>query len=513
MRFPHVLRRFRLTSLLLVGAVVATTLGVGGTAPVVEEASAAGLGKPNIVLFLLDDATVQDMKYMPKTRRLLGGAGMTFTNMINQNPLCCPARAQILTAQLDHNNGVLTNQGHYGGEPAMKSPNNTLGAWMKAAGYHNAVYGKHLNRYVRSRDGVPPGWDTWDVTIDGGLNYWHFTTSTECPRGLVEAACIRETSAKKRYTTHVMRDKIVAQIDEWSGDDQPFFVYANWVAPHKDQKGTAGEGLRGVPKPEPKYANLYAGERNYAERKSSFNEADMSDKTADMLRWEKKPRAMLGEHFLGRIRSLASADDAVEATVAKLKQTGEFDNTIFLFSSDNGFMNGEHRLTYKKWAFWEALRVPLIMTGPGVPRGTRTNRWVTMVDLSATILGAAGATSRRGSVDGKSFLATRPGSDYEPRPLLIGSGQEFARNNRDKGWAYRGVMWGRYIWTKHWSRNGTALGEQFYDLVTDPNQTRSRPKAKNYQRVIKRMKRYYSKRRGCKGSACVAAQRREPNPG
>jgi hypothetical protein len=74
-------------------------------------------------------------------------------------------------------------------------------------------------------------------------------------------------------------------------------------------------------------------------------------------------------------------------------------------------------------------------------------------------------------------------------------------------------MWGRYIWTKHWKRNGVALGEQFYDLVTDPHQIRSRPKAKKFERVVKRMKRYYSKTRDCRGSACVAAPRDEPNPG
>jgi N-acetylglucosamine-6-sulfatase len=232
-----------------------------------------------------------------------------------------------------------------------------------------------------------------------------------------------------------------------------------------------------------------------------------------MQQWEKKPRAAIRESFLGRIRSLASVDDAVAATVARLKQAGEFDDTIFLFASDNGFMNGEHRLTYKKWAFSENLRVPLIMTGPGVPKGKRTNRWVTMVDLSATILDAAGATSRRGSVDGRSFLAARPGSGNEPRPLLIGSGQELARNAQDKGWAYRGVMWGRYIWTKHWKRSGVALGEQFYDLVTDPYQIRSRPNAKQYQAVIKRMKAHYRKLRDCKGADCIAERRDEPKPG
>ena len=96
------------TTLVLTAPVGSST---GGT----SESAALATDRPNIVLITTDDQTTDDMKYMPRTRRLLGSAGVTFRPMLSPHPLCCPSRAEILTGQYAHNNGVRSNKRFHGG--------------------------------------------------------------------------------------------------------------------------------------------------------------------------------------------------------------------------------------------------------------------------------------------------------------------------------------------------------------------------------------------------------------
>jgi hypothetical protein len=121
--------------------------------------------RPNVVVILTDDQTVGDMSVMPRTRRLLGTRGVTFTNSFVSYPLCCPSRATYLTGQYAHNHRVWGNRPPLGGYGRLREAH-TLPVWLQRAGYNTLFLGKYLNGYgsMPLRDGtssvryVPPGW-------------------------------------------------------------------------------------------------------------------------------------------------------------------------------------------------------------------------------------------------------------------------------------------------------------------------------------------------------------------
>lgn len=492
----------------------ASTVGaVGGTA---HRADAAVAQKPNVVVMLLDDAAAADQRYLTGINRSLGSAGLTFTRAVAQNPLCCPARAQLMTGQLSHNNGVLTNDGAYGGLDAMVDRDNTIAAWVHAAGYRTSFIGKYINGYDQydqftqdfGADGIPSGWDSWDPTLRGVTDYWHFATFQDCPT-VGDTACVDRVFSQPRYTTTVERDKTSALIQRFHAAGAPFFLFDSWVAPHKDAPDAYNTNV--YPKAPPQYYRFSDATdfTNLIAHKPSYNEDDMSDKTPDLSNLSRKAHAK--DNYVGRVAALRATDEAIEQIVTELKDLGEFDNTLFILTSDNGFLNGEHRLLYKKWEFTESLDVPLIISWPdgGIPVGV-TNRSASLVDLPATILAATGAVSRRTSVDGVSLLDSAPLTvqKYAPTPQLIGSGREGA-TVQDEGWSYEGIEWGPYTWTRHWGRDGASIGDQFYDLATDPYQIRSRPQDPFYRKnIIITMKQYFAQLRGCAGAdQCVPPAR------
>lgn len=130
----------------------------------------------NILLVTTDDQSVSDMRHMPYTRRLLGEQGVTFSDAVSSYPLCCPARPSLLTGQLAHNHGVLSNKPLYGGYGALRRQperhNNTIGTWLDDT--HDTMFtGTYLNGYGSgdSRDEVRPGWENWYATIGGRDTY------------------------------------------------------------------------------------------------------------------------------------------------------------------------------------------------------------------------------------------------------------------------------------------------------------------------------------------------------
>ncbi len=200
---------------------------VGGGAtdgPVAATASLASATseQPNIILITTDDQAASDMAWMPKTRALLGGSGVSFTQGISPHPLCCPARAEILTGQYAQNNGVYVNRGVYGGYPALADSNNTLPTWLKGAGYKTAFTGKFMNEYDYARDGRPGGWDMWDPTIVGTYDYYGYTQANDGS----------PTTEGDTYITDYIAAKSRTMIKRWSDDPAPFFLWASYVAPH-----------------------------------------------------------------------------------------------------------------------------------------------------------------------------------------------------------------------------------------------------------------------------------------
>ncbi|MBA3311298.1 MAG: sulfatase-like hydrolase/transferase, partial [Nocardioidaceae bacterium] len=151
-------------------AALVAALGLASLASLGEPVDPPAEG-PNIVFITTDDMRLDDLPYMPNTLRLLADQGVTFTQMLSPYPLCCPARASMLTGQYSHNNGVQGNTAPRGGYSALDG-SDTLPVWLDGHGYETAFMGKYLNQYGEEDEyEVPPGWDYWSASVANIYSY------------------------------------------------------------------------------------------------------------------------------------------------------------------------------------------------------------------------------------------------------------------------------------------------------------------------------------------------------
>src|SRR5829696_3280969 len=178
--------------------------------------------KPNFVFILTDDMRKDDLKYMPKTRALLGTQGMQFETAFVSNPLCCPSRATIMRGQYAHNTGVWGNSdGPNSGWQGYKNHGNeqdNIATRLHDAGYNIGLFGKYFNTYDLTA--VPPGWDDWfaNSSGDGVFNYYVNDNGTRKFFG----------KSDSDYATDVLSRETQSFIDASVGEGKPFFAY---VAP------------------------------------------------------------------------------------------------------------------------------------------------------------------------------------------------------------------------------------------------------------------------------------------
>src|SRR6185295_8471724 len=150
-------------ALLLAAAGILLAVTRGRTPAPAPAADSAG--RPNVLVIMTDDQTVEDMRVLPKTRALLAAEGTSFANSFVAYPLCCPSRSTFLTGQYAHNHGVLANGGPTGGYQRLDH-SNTLPVWLQEAGYYTAHLGKYLNNYGVDSPEPPAGWSRWFGLID-----------------------------------------------------------------------------------------------------------------------------------------------------------------------------------------------------------------------------------------------------------------------------------------------------------------------------------------------------------
>jgi arylsulfatase A-like enzyme len=506
----HVPQSLRSTLIAIVGLLLLAMVGataIGNETPTPAQAMhssattpVAAADAPNIVVFLTDDMRKDDLSYLPNAHKLLVKQGMTFRRAESPHPLCCPARAELMTGQYAQNNGVHHNAGKYGGWQAF-DPSSTIATWAEGAGYATALHGKHLNHFDPDAP-ADDGWTNFDILLEPATDYENFTF-------------FNGDTFTDDYVTTRLDERTVADIDTWAGR-RPFMIFANHVSPHiwfpASAKGD-GDGDRGGlnPPAEATYAHALAGLTPKAFGAPSFNEADMSDKES-IVRGRKKlkPRALKALN-LARIRSLLSVDEAVAHTVDALERTGELDNTYIVFTSDNGYALGEHRYTGKDRLSDEILDVPLVVRGPGIPADTRSDRAVSLVDLTATIAQLMSLTPTI-TIDGDSFAATLrdPAAIGYRDTMLIQTGAKDP-SVRFPGWAYRGVLTQRYAYGRR-INNGPADGF-LYDHLKDPYELTNLLNDQRYIAVRRELERRYRELAGCKGNGCNRAFGPLPKPG
>ena len=396
--------------------------------------------KPNIILIYTDDQRWDTLNLMPTVKNKLAGEGVEFSNSFVTTALCCPSRASILTGQYTHNHGVLTNVAATGGGAANFNDASTLATWLDDEGYTTSFVGKYLNGYHTMAPYIPPGWNDWHVIVrDLFYNY----TLTE------NGTMVDFGDSPSDYSTDVLRDRA---IDFVSNAEPPYFLMLSFLAPHADTEFFGGTGN---PIPAPRH--LGTCDDLEPHRPPSFNEADVSDKP----NWIKSLPILSEEEIADidqfrkdQICSLKAVDEAISSILDALEPN--LDDTVIIFTSDNGELWGEHRFHGKFQIYEEAVRVPLVIRYPSlIPEAVVNDAFVLNIDLAPMIAELAGATPTI-PVNGDSLVDLFNEGEWRDDFLI-----EQWRNGEQA--AVRTIQ---FKYAEHLTPQGPVY--EFYDLINDP---------------------------------------------
>jgi len=441
-------------------------------------AVAAEQERPNIILIYADDHAVQavgaygsSINRTPNIDRL-AREGLVFSNSFVTNSICAPARAVVLTGQFSHVNGVRTNADVFDGS------RQTLPKLLASAGYQTALIGKwHLKS-------DPTGFDHWEVLLGQGPYY---NPPMDTPDGRVQHT---------GYTTDIITDLAIEWLDESRDEDRPFLLMVQHKAPHRNwQPGPDHlHDLEGHSVPEPStlfddYSTRASPARNQemtiGEHLSAFdlkleapgnltdeqralwdaayaprNNAYLADSPEgdDLIRWKYQ------RYLRDYLRCIASIDDGVGRILDHLDRSGLSENTVVVYSSDQGFYLGEHGWYDKRWMYEPSLRTPMVMRWPGVaPEGVTRDQLVQNIDLAPTFLDAAGVTLPEW-MQGRSLVPVIKDDDAPFRDALYYHYYEFPGVHAVA--RHYGVRTDRHKLIHYYQTDEWEL----FDLQTDPNE-------------------------------------------
>jgi N-acetylglucosamine-6-sulfatase len=340
--------------------------------------------RPNFIVIYTDDQRWDTLSYMPAVSRL-ADEGVVFSNSFVTSPECHPSRASLLTGRLASTHGILDNTI----PDDVFDASDTIAVRLQEQGYVTALFGKYLNGYSKEFPEVPPGWDEWGA-FRGGIGDLFSKGSLYLDAVLSLNGARYRTSG---YSTDVLTDLAVEFIEE--NASREFFLLLSFWAPHVPL--VAAERHQGTmtgraPHPPPSLA-----EEDISDKPEWLRErlADRPDDGAALFQefWE------VG--WAWYLEVLLSVDESVARIRDKVEELGIDDNTVIIFTSDNGFLLGEHWLVGKGYPYEESIRVPLVVWYPGfVPRG-RSDALVANIDIAPTLAQLAGAQL---SADGSSLV-------------------------------------------------------------------------------------------------------------
>ena len=470
--------------LLALFAILGLIGGFGLTAGQAESSFAQTTSRPNILFVLTDDMRADDLRYMPETRKLLVNRGVKFKNAFVTRSMCCPSRATILRGQYAHNHRVWVNVPPMGGFQRFRKlgrEKSTIATWLNNAGYDTVLIGKYLNNYDDTKH-VPPGWDGWNAYL--GTYYEPDTYRIN------ENGNIKTYDRSRIHDTDLLADKATGFVRHTAGG-APFFMHLSPYAPHAPAHYAK------------RHANLFSD--RLLPKPPNFNEADVSDKPA----WVRnKPRlsstqtSEMTQLYRKRLRALQSVDEMVGRLVDALRDTGQLSNSYIVFTSDNGLHLGVHRLEEKATAYEEAIHVPLVVRGPGVPAGKVRSQMALNNDLAPTFADLAGV-SPPAFVDGRSLsplLSAAPPAAWRTAFLV-----EHRRSANELANArvipdYDAVRTANHLYVEY----GTGEKE-LYNLANDPHELRS-----IHRTAGSDLKRSLASRlddlRGCAADGCRSAE-------
>jgi arylsulfatase A-like enzyme len=491
----------RLIDIGVVGALLAGS--VAFPVPAAARLRDAGRStRPNIVVLMTDDQTAASVQFMPEVTRLLAGKGTTFENHFASYPLCCPARTTYLTGQYAHNHHVAYNDAPTGGYTAFRGRRRIVPAALQRAGYTTVHIGKYLNGYgLLHPTDVPFGWDDWQATVDPSTYRYYGFTLNQNGRLHHVAPNEYQTDVETRLASLAIRREARA--------GHPFFLDVAFLAPHAVARETSGldpvderavgpgRHRHGIRFPVPQRRDRSRFDNEPLPDAEGFDEPDVTDKPANI---QVRPLftalelASIVRNYHLRLETLLAVDRGVARIVHALTETHHLRDTYVILVSDNGYFHGEHRIPFGKYLPYEpSIRVPLVVRGPHVLEGVRTDALTSDVDLPATILDVAHARAPR-RLDGRSLVPLLRGRHFRHprRAVLLESGA-----NPVGAPVYVGLRTRRYKYVEY------LTGErELYDLRQDPHELTNIAGTPAARVVQRRLAQQLEAVRRCRGRRC-----------
>jgi len=464
---------------------------------VLPAAYAQAPARPNILFIFSDDHAAHAISaYGSRINRTphldrLAREGMLFRHAFVTNSICAPSRATVLTGQFGHLNGVPTNV------ELLHPTTVTFPKLLQASGYQTSIIGKwHLKT-------LPEGFDHYEVVDDVG-DYYNPTFIRP-----------RDTVRVVGYATDLITDRVLEWLDKGRDQSRPFLMMYQHKAPHRPwQPGPAQlDLLRGISFPEPptlfddwagraapareqemtiarhldstdlKLAtpgNLTASQRErwnaaYGPPNAAHREAGLQGDA--LVRW--KYQRYIGDY----VRTVAAIDDNLGRVLAYLDANGLAQNTVVIYSSDQGFFLGDHGWFDKRWMYEESLRTPLLVRWPGVVRpGSVNEDLVQNLDYAETMLDLAGV-SIPATMQGRSLVPLLRGktpSDWRDAIYY----QYFEYPSWHMVRRHYGVRTKRYKLIHYYEVDAWEL----FDLERDPQELRSVYADSGYRDVLQKMR-------------------------
>ena len=433
---------------------------------------------PNIIFILIDDLRWDDLGVaghpFVKTPNIdrIGREGALFRNAFITAPLCSPSRASFLTGQYAHTHGITDNVDRSAASHKLI----TFPLLLRQSGYTTAFIGKW---HMGNDDSRRPGFDRW-VSFKGQGSYLDPEINED-----------GKEVKPGRYITDLLTGYAVEFIKR--RHDKPYLVYLAHKAIHPEvmQHDDGSVNLAHAERfiPAERHRNLFTGKK--IPRRASAMRSPTGKPALERRIGDLPPlgadTATRDESVLGRLRSLIAVEEGVGEIVKALKETDQLDNTVIVFTSDNGYFYGEHGLSVeRRLAYEESIRMPLLIRYPkAIKAGTVRDEFALNIDLAPTLLELAGVSSTP-RMEGRSLLPLLKGAKAEWRKSFLIEYYSDRVFPRIRQMGYKAVRNERWKYINYFELEGM---DELYDLKADPYEMRNIIRQPRAAKIVEEMKR------------------------
>ncbi|HZI59204.1 MAG TPA: sulfatase [Pyrinomonadaceae bacterium] len=432
---------------------------------------------PNIVFILVDDLRWDDIGVaghpFVKTPNIdrLGNEGALFRNAFITDPLCSPSRASFLTGQYPHTHGITDNVNR----SAASHQLTTFPFLLRQSGYTTAFIGKW---HMGNDDSRRPGFDRW-VSFKGQGSYLNPEINDDGkdvkPNGYI-------TDLLTGYAIEFIKRR----------HDKPFLVYLAHKAIHPEvmQHDDGSVNLAHAEQfiPAQRHRNLFIGEK--IPRRPNAGRPPTGKRALERKIGDLPPlsanTATSDEAVLGRLRSLMAVEEGVGEILNALKETAQLDNTVIVFTSDNGYFYGEHGLSVeRRLAYEESIRMPLLIRYPkAVKSGVVRDEFALNIDLAPTLLELAGVSASI-RMEGRSLVPLLKGAKTEWRKSFLVEYYSDKVFPRVRQMGYKAVRNERWKYIHYFELEGM---DELYDLKADPYEIKNIIRQPSAAKIVEAMK-------------------------